>query len=439
MKSICKLSLLTFLSLPLFGQCGAGMHQVGIGAGKFYCVLNDGAAWTLTNLGGTPANPTSGKVKVYPKGGAWCSLSSVGVETCTGGSGTGGSAFAGSTATTQSFSATPTIDCGNVSNKSPVIIAPAAMTANVTAVTFANCGDGARFAIPWLQDGTGGRTVTYGGSTVNTCLISGTANITTLQKLYVIGGVVKGEGCDTDEATPNADTVNMGKGSSANPAYVAVNNCSTALTYNTSTHAWGCNAGAGGATGPTGPTGSTGSQGVTGATGGSTPGVGRSSLAATWTAIADGDVQEQTATWTGVLTSDTVILGPPSGLAAGLIATARVSASDTVAIRILNLSGGSVTPGAQTFSGTLAIYNLAGSGTLDFGSIPDGGVLALTFALTGTTAGDPVAAKWPSSLETGLVGTMRASATDTVEVRLTNFSGAAVNPASQSFGASIAK
>lgn len=174
-------------------------------------------------------------------------------------------------------------------------------------------------------------------------------------------------------------------------------------------------------------------------TGGGSTGVGRAVLSATWGAINDGACQEQTATWTGVSTSDTVILGIPSALASGVMANGRVSASNTVAIRLCNFSGASVTPGALSFNGTLAIYNLSGTGTIDFTSIPDGACQANTFTLTGISAGDPIAAQWPSSLESGLVGSMLASASNTVQVRLCNWSGAAVDPASNTFGASVAK
>lgn len=173
--------------------------------------------------------------------------------------------------------------------------------------------------------------------------------------------------------------------------------------------------------------------------GGGGTGVGRASLSATWSAIADGACQQQTATWTGVTTADTVILGAPSGLAAGLITNVRVSAADTVAIRVCNLSGASVNPGAQTFSGTLAVYNLSGSSTIDFAAIADGACASNTFTLAGVAAGDPVAPRWPTALEAGLFGSMVSSATDTLQVRLCNLSGASVNPASQTFGGAIAK
>lgn len=171
--------------------------------------------------------------------------------------------------------------------------------------------------------------------------------------------------------------------------------------------------------------------------GGSSSGVGRASLPATWPAIPDGGCVEETSTWVGVTTADTVALGIPSGLS--LLANARVSAADTVTIRLCNLTGAQVTPGLQTFSGTLAVYNLAGTSAIDFASLDDGVCAANTFTLTGVAAGDPISPKWPSTLESGLLGVMTATATDTVSVRLCNWSGAAVDPASQTFGASIAK
>jgi len=173
--------------------------------------------------------------------------------------------------------------------------------------------------------------------------------------------------------------------------------------------------------------------------GGGGTGVGRQSLGATWTSIPDGACQAQTATWTGITTSDTVSLGAPSGLTSGLLPTGYVSAADTVTIRVCNLSGGPLTPGSLTFNGTLAVYNLSGSSSINFSLISDGACAANTFSLTGVAAGDPVVPKWPSTLEAGLLGSMVATATDTVQVRLCNLSGADVDPASQSFGASIAK
>jgi hypothetical protein len=171
---------------------------------------------------------------------------------------------------------------------------------------------------------------------------------------------------------------------------------------------------------------------------GSYPGVGRATLFATWTTIGDLACQEQSASWPGITTADIVILGEPGTLGSGVTAFARVTAADTVAITICNTSGGPVTPGPTSFRAALAVYNLTSSSTLDFGPIWDGNCASQTFASPGVVAGDPLAPKWPASLEAGLNGTMRAL-TDSVEVRLCNYSGGAIDPAPQSFGVSVAK
>ena len=77
------------------------------------------------------------------------------------------------------------------------------MSANVTAVTFTNVTAGAKFSIAWTQAASGGPyTVTYGGSTSNTCQISPTASIVTTQEFEVgnDGSTVKGTGCTSTES-----------------------------------------------------------------------------------------------------------------------------------------------------------------------------------------------------------------------------------------------
>ena len=72
-------------------------------------------------------------------------------------------------------------------------------------------------------------------------------------------------------------------------------------------------------------------------------------VTATYTAITNATTQDQTVTVSGVAIGSIVELGCPV-LAAGLVVTAFVSAANTITIRIANLSGGSVTPGALTFN-----------------------------------------------------------------------------------------
>lgn len=191
----------------------------------------------------------------------------------TGPAGTGGgSVFTGSVATATTgiggTATNPTFSCADQSVKSPIRFEPVALAANVASVTFSSCPAGARFEIRWLQDGTGGRTVTYGGSTVGTCAIIAGANIDTLQPLVVDStGVVNADGsCSTQAGTtslvagtgiaisgtfPNqtvglateaADTVVMNAtGGTAAPTPVVMPTCTTgANLYNTSTHSWSC-------------------------------------------------------------------------------------------------------------------------------------------------------------------------------------------------------
>jgi hypothetical protein len=83
---------------------------------------------------------------------------------------------------------------------------------------------------------------------------------------------------------------------------------------------------------------------------------------------------------------------------------------------------------------------LMGAASLVFGAIPNGACDARTFPLTGAATADGIAAGWPSTLETGLVGMFRVSAANSVEVRLCNLSGAAITPApGQTFRATIVR
>jgi hypothetical protein len=59
--------------------------------------------------------------------------------------------------------------------------------------------------------------------------------------------------------------------------------------------------------------------------------------------------------------------------------------------------------------------------------------------MSGAAIIDGVAAGWPATLESGLVGMMRVSAVNTVEVKLCNWSGSTVDPASQVFRATLVR
>lgn len=81
---------------------------------------------------------------------------------------------------------------------------------------------------------------------------------------------------------------------------------------------------------------------------------------------------------------------------------------------------------------------LKGSATLDFGSIGNGTCGAeQTISVPGAAPGDAVAPAWPPALLQGLMGTMFVSSTDTVKVRLCNFSGSVADPLPATYSATI--
>jgi hypothetical protein len=76
---------------------------------------------------------------------------------------------------------------------------------------------------------------------------------------------------------------------------------------------------------------------------------------------------------------------------------------------------------------------------IDFTSIAAGACAESTLALPGASAGDSVAPGWPAGLESGLIGTMRISGSNTVAVRVCNLSGTAVDPAAAMFRATVVR
>lgn len=177
--------------------------------------------------------------------------------------------------------------------------------------------------------------------------------------------------------------------------------------------------------------------GAAAAGGGTTTGLYSGSL--TFGTICDGCAKALTFAATGLATGRTLSLAPPSGLPAGLLATAYASAADTLTVRLLNMSGASQTLSAATYSvrDTTALGYIPGSGTIDFGSIADGACASNTFSLAGAAAGDNISEAWPSTF--ALTGRMYVSAVNTVTVRVCNFTGAANDPASATYGAAISR
>lgn len=116
-------------------------------------------------------------------------------------------------------------------------------------------------------------------------------------------------------------------------------------------------------------------------------------------------------------------------------------------------SGGPSSPTAGDLwrnSGQLLFRNLAGNtvtllgvltatATLNFPSIAAGATDQLTITVTGAAAGDAVFIGSPSTLNTGLTVTGFVSATNTVTVRVFNGTAGAIDPASSTFRAVVAK
>ena len=86
-----------------------------------------------------------------------------------------------------------------------------------------------------------------------------------------------------------------------------------------------------------------------------------------------------------------------------------------------------------------AQVGLFASAALDFASVAAVGQQELTITVTGAAVGDAVVLAPPATLTAGLVATARVSATNTVTVRLSNITAAAIDPASATWGARVLK
>lgn len=155
----------------------------------------------------------------------------------------------------------------------------------------------------------------------------------------------------------------------------------------------------------------------------------------TFGAIVDGACADQTLTFTGLVAGSSIAPGLPASLSAKILST-FIANTDSVTVRLCNLSGATVTPGALSIAVTKPGGTNASS-TIDFAAIADGVCLATTFAFTGAVAGAALAAGWPSTLNPGLQGLMRVSSAGNVEIRLCNWSGATVDPASAVYTATL--
>lgn len=98
--------------------------------------------------------------------------------------------------------------------------------------------------------------------------------------------------------------------------------------------------------------------------------------------------------------------------------------------------------------GTTITYNvdtatvptfLTGATSIDFGSIAQNTCSTSTITVTGAVTGDAVAPGWPAALEAGLTGIMNVTAANTVTVTLCKNTSGSVDPANNTFRATIVR
>lgn len=155
------------------------------------------------------------------------------------------------------------------------------------------------------------------------------------------------------------------------------------------------------------------------------------------TPLADLTCTSQTLAFSGASTGAAVSPRIPATLQSGLIAMALIAATNTLQIRVCNLSGAAVTPISATYGASLINGLTSGSSSLTFGGVGDGTCSLLTFTLTGANTGDAVAPQWPATLPSGFIGMIDISATNTAQVTLCNLSGGFVTVGTLTYGASL--
>lgn len=92
---------------------------------------------------------------------------------------------------------------------------------------------------------------------------------------------------------------------------------------------------------------------------------------------------------------------------------------------------------AKTGSGADFSKILTASAAIDFASIAAGAIGTATIAVTGAAAGDFVTLAAPAALEAGLTFCGIVTAADEVTIRLHNTTGAAIDPASATWKATV--
>jgi hypothetical protein len=115
--------------------------------------------------------------------------------------------------------------------------------------------------------------------------------------------------------------------------------------------------------------------------------------------------------------------------------SAALTNANTLTVNFASAQSGSCAVNAT--GGSTEPAFLMGSASLSFGPIAQAACAQLTFTLTGANPGDSIVPGWPATLETGLTGTMIATSANIIAVRLCNLSGATLDPATQTFKATV--
>lgn len=153
--------------------------------------------------------------------------------------------------------------------------------------------------------------------------------------------------------------------------------------------------------------------------------------------ISSGVVQSVTLTERGTGYTSNPSVSVTSGIGNGASITASIGASDG------GLVFNSTTGQVNMYSSGLRVLNagITGSATLDFADTASGNYADLTITVTGAADGDVVSLGIPNaSMPAGACSfTAWVSATDTVTVRFSNFSGGNLNPASGIFKIFVTK
>lgn len=153
--------------------------------------------------------------------------------------------------------------------------------------------------------------------------------------------------------------------------------------------------------------------------------------------IADLTCADQTLSFAGASTGAAVAPRIPTTLPAGTVHMAFISASNTLKLRVCNLSGAAVTPPVDTYGAAIISGLVSGTASLTFGGVGDATCSSLTFTLSGANIGDAVVPQWPAAFPNSFYGAMQVSAANTIKITVCNFTGTFSTVSALTYGASL--